>query len=335
MAGGLRIVVTGATGNIGTSVVTALAAEPLVESIVGVARREAAWQQEKLELVAVDLAEEVELDELVGHADVVVHLAWRFQPTHDPSTTWRTNVLGSIRMFEAVGRCGVPALVYSSSVGAYSPGPKDDAVPESWPTHGAAGASYSREKAYLERYLDYFECAHPGVRVVRLRPGFSFKHVSASEQRRLFGGRLLPGRWIGSGALPFVPDLNGLRMQAVHTSDLAEAFRLAVVEQVYGAFNVASRPVVDPRVIAELLGKRRVRVSSGLVRTVVSASWHARLLPASPDLFDLVRQLPVMDTSRARIELGWTPKYSATEAVEALLTGLREGGSLPTAPLAR
>ena len=82
----------------------------------------------------------------------------------------------------------MPALVYASSVGAYSPGPKDRAVDEGWPTHGWPGASYTREKAYLERVLDAFEARHPGVRVVRMRPGFIFKRESAHEQRRIFGG---------------------------------------------------------------------------------------------------------------------------------------------------
>lgn len=70
-----------------------------------------------------------------------MHLAWLFQPTHDPVTTWRNNVLGAIRVFEAVGRLGIGTLAYSSSVGAYSPGPKDEPVDESWPTRGTGQRS--------------------------------------------------------------------------------------------------------------------------------------------------------------------------------------------------
>src|SRR5581483_3706967 len=58
-------------------------------------------------------------------AAAVVHLAWLFQPTHEPLVTWRANVEGSVRLFRAAADAGVAALVYASSVGDYSPGPKD------------------------------------------------------------------------------------------------------------------------------------------------------------------------------------------------------------------
>jgi nucleoside-diphosphate-sugar epimerase len=73
-------------------------------------------------------------------------------------------VHGSARVFLAVAEAGVPALVYASSVGAYSPGPKDDRVDESWPTGGVAASPYSRQKSEVERRLDRFEAEHPGIR---------------------------------------------------------------------------------------------------------------------------------------------------------------------------
>src|SRR5689334_19842107 len=187
---GLRVVVTGASGNVGTSVVTALGEDPEVGSILGVARRRPEWSAPKLDWTCVDLGADGEVDSLVAGADVVIHLAWLFQPARDPLTTWRTNVLGSIRVFEAVARQQVPAVGCASSVGAYSPGPERGPVTESWPTHGWPAASYTREKAYLERYLDAFGAEHRAVRVVRMRPAFLFKRESAAEQRRLFAGPL-------------------------------------------------------------------------------------------------------------------------------------------------
>ena len=71
---------------------------------------------------------------------------------------------GSRRVFSAAAAAGVPALVYASSVGAYSPGPKDRAVDESWPTGGIKTSFYSRHKAEVEQLLDVFEAEHPEVR---------------------------------------------------------------------------------------------------------------------------------------------------------------------------
>jgi UDP-glucose 4-epimerase len=332
-SGGRKIVVVGATGNVGTSVVEALAQDPDIGSITGVARRRPRWTARKTQWVRADVV----ADDLVGlfrGADVVIHLEWLFQPTHDPLITWRANALGSMRVFDAVAEADVPALVYASSVGAYSPGPKDRAVDETWPTHGWPGVSYTREKAYLERVLDIFEHQHPEVRVVRLRPGFIFKRESASEQRRLFAGPLLPNQLVRPGLIPAVPDLPGLRFQALHTADAAEAYRLAALHPVRGAFNLAADPVVDARLLAECLEARVVRFPAWPVRAALSAAWQLHLVPASPHLFDAVLRLPIMDTSRARTELGWQPRRSSREAIEEFLTGLRESAGMSTPPLA-
>ncbi|MEU0221339.1 NAD-dependent epimerase/dehydratase family protein, partial [Streptomyces sp. NPDC006265] len=263
-ATGMKVVVTGATGNVGTSVVRSLSKDPEVTSVLGLARRIPDWSPPKTDWAAVDLASErSDLVERFTEADAVVHLAWAFQPTHDPAATWRTNVLGSIRVFEAVAAAGVRALLHASSVGAYSPGPKDEAVDESWPTHGWPDAAYCREKAYLERALDTFERDHPGTRVVRMRPAFLFQRESASEQRRIFGGRFLPGPLARPELLPFLPDIPGLRVQALHTDDAANAYRLALRSDVRGAFNLAADPPVDARLLSEMFDARPVRLPRG------------------------------------------------------------------------
>jgi nucleoside-diphosphate-sugar epimerase len=328
----MRVVVVGATGNVGTSVVDVLAAEDQVDAVIGIARRPPNWQPPKTTWIQADAS----CDDLEPHfrgADAVVHLAWLFQPTHDELATWRNNVLGSIRVFDAVARAGVKAVVYASSVGAYSPGPKDHGVDESWPTHALPTAAYGREKSYLERVLDTFEREHQDIRVVRLRPGFIFKRESASEQRRLFAGPLLPSGFMRPSLLPIVPDLPGLRLQALHALDAAHAYRLAVLKPVRGAFNLAADPVLDPDTLGDLLNARPVKLPLAPIRAAVAAAWKLHLLPASPTLVDLALSLPIMDTARARTELGWQPTLSSLEAISEFLEGLRDGAGMQTPPL--
>jgi UDP-glucose 4-epimerase len=330
----MHIVITGATGNVGTSVIESLAEDADVSSVLGLARRLPNWQAPKTHWVRADIAH----DDLVPHlrgADALIHLAWLFQPTHDPITTWRSNVEGGIRVFRAAADVGVPTIVYASSVGSYSPGPKDRPVDESWPTHGWPNAGYTREKAYLERVLDTFEYEHPSTRVVRLRPGFIFKREAAEAQRRLFVGPLLPNGLARPRLIPAVPDLPGLRFQALHSADAGEAYRLAATREVRGAFNLAADPVIDAARLAELLGARTFRMPTAPLRAALATAWHLHLLPASPHLFDAVLRLPIMDVTRARTELGWSPRHSAIDALRAFLDGLQGGAGMDTPPLSR
>jgi nucleoside-diphosphate-sugar epimerase len=328
----MRVVVTGASGNVGTSLLRALEDEAAVTSVLGLARRRPELELPKTTWATADVA----ADDLAGHvrgADVVVHLAWLIQPSHDPFAMWRTNVVGTERVLAAASQAGVRAVVCASSVGAYSPGPKDRPVDEAWPTHGITTSSYSRDKAYQERLLDLFERDHPQSRVVRLRPALTFKKEAASEIRRLFLGPLVPGSLARADVIPLVPKVKRFRTQAVHADDVAQAYRLAVVGDARGPFNLAVDPVLDADALAALLDARPVRMPAGLLKAGAAATWRLHLQPVSPGWLDLALQSPLMDAGRATAELGWRPRRNATDTLQELLAGLREGAGAPTPPL--
>ncbi len=328
----MRIVVVGASGNVGTSTLAALAHDPDVESIIGIARRLPSRSFPKTEWVAADIVSSPLVDLFAG-ADVVIHLAWLIQPARDLDTLRAVNVDGSARVFQAVRDAGVPALVYASSVGAYAPGPKDRRVDESWPTEGIDSSYYARHKAEVERRLDAFERDNSGVRVVRLRPGLIFKRDAASEIRRLFAGPFLPTALLRPWLIPFVPRVSRLVFQAVHSLDAGEAYRLAATRDVHGAFNIAAEPVLDPDELGRLLDARPVPLPAAALRIGAEVTWRLRLQPSSPGWVDMALAVPLLDTTRAREELGWTPKRGAGEALLELLEGMREGAGTPTPPL--
>ena len=328
----VRVVVVGASGNVGTSLLERLAEDPEGESILGLARRRPRLDMPKTDWVEADVVS----SDLVPHfrgTDCVVHLAWLIQPARDRRHLWRANVEGSSRVFRAVADAGVPALVYASSVGVYSRGPKDRLVDESWPRDGIRTNGYSREKAEVERRLDTFEREHPSVRVARLRPGLIFKREAASGIRRLFAGPFLPNPLVRPGLLPFFPDVPGLRFQAVHSLDVGEAYRLAVRSDAHGAFNVAAEPVLDPPTLARELRARLVRVPPRVLRACVGLTWRLHLQPTPPSWIDVALGVPLLDSSRARRELGWEPRRTAVEAFRELLDGMRERAGVETPPL--
>lgn len=336
----MRVVVTGATGNVGSAVVPALLADPQVTSVVGLARRVPAAPPPRFagtEWVSCDLGAgdaPAVLRRTLAGADAVVHLAWLLQPSHRPALMERVNVGGTRAVVDAAVDVGVPALVHASSVGAYSPGPKHRRVDESWPTGGVPTSPYSRQKAAVERLLDETEARFPALRVARLRPGLIFAARAGSELARYFLGPLGPARLLRRQAIPVVPAFGRLRFQAVHTDDVGAAFAAAVTRPVSGAFNVAAEPVLDPRLLARLLGAVAVPMPAGPARALAALTWRARLQPTDPGWLDLALSVPLMDVSRAHAELGFSPRRDAASAVLDVLAGISSGAGIPTPPLA-
>src|SRR3954449_12054007 len=80
----MRVVVIGATGNVGTALLRTLADEPQVREVVGVARRRPDWSVPKTTWATADVTRD-DLGGLLQGADAVVHLAWLIQPSRDES----------------------------------------------------------------------------------------------------------------------------------------------------------------------------------------------------------------------------------------------------------
>ncbi len=334
-----RVVVVGATGNVGTALLRRLHSASGVTEIVGVARRAPDTQDPPyagVSWVEIDVADDdasARLRDVFESAEVVVHLAWAMQPNHDEPVMEATNVHGTARMLEAAGAAGVPHVVVLSSVGAYSFGPKHRRVDESWPTGGVPTSQYSRQKAANERALDRFEWDHPGTVVTRVRPGLVFQPAAGAELATLFLGGHFPA-WLLRWRPPVLPFPNLAILQAVHADDLADALWRIIERRAGGAFNIAAEPVLDPQRIALAIGAGRFQpVRARAAKLLVEVLWRLRLQATDPGWIDVAVQVPLMSTDRARSELEWVPTIDAASAlsdvVDAVARRRRTSGSAP------
>jgi len=328
----MRVVITGATGNVGTALLRRLAEEPDIQAH-GISRRPPgdAPPYRGVPWTPVELgrpgAEEV-LQGVFENADAVVHLAWRIQPARDERAAYRTNVAGSAQVFSAAVAAGVPHLVHMSSVGAYSPGSKDRRVDESWPVDGVRTSFYSRHKAAVEHMLNKFES---DLLISRPRPGLILQSDAGSEIRDYFLGGLVP-KALFRHRIPVLPLPRDLVLQFVHADDVADGLVRIIRQRPHGGVNLVADPVVTPRALAEVLGGRPVFVPGGLLRLAANVSWRLRLQPTPPGWIDLALKSPLLDASRAREELGWKPEFDAQEALQALVRGIGEGKEVPGSP---
>src|SRR5829696_10238292 len=116
----VRVAVTGASGNVGTSLLESLGREPVIDSVLGLARRAPTIDLPKVQWASAAVTA-ADLAPLLDGADALVHLAWTIQPARRPDLLHAVNVVGTRRVLAAALGARVPRVVYASSVGAYSP----------------------------------------------------------------------------------------------------------------------------------------------------------------------------------------------------------------------
>lgn len=329
----MKIVITGATGNIGTAVLRRLRPDREHE-LVGLARRPPEPASDRVRWTSVDLARDAcrpALERALTDADVVVHLAWGFQPSHDQGYLRELGVGGTRRVLDAAVAQGVPHLVHMSSVGAYSPKVDQTPVDETYPTDGIRSSVYSRHKVAVERMLDAHESGDEHPYVTRLRPGIVGQRDAGSALLRYGVPGYLPG-WAITLA-PLLPMDRTLAIPMIHADDVADAVVRAINRSAYGAFNLAAPPPITPKVIAAALGAHHVHVPAPALRLAVTGSWLARLQPLDPGWLDLGLNVPLMDTTRAQEVLGWAPVHTADAVLSETVAALRESASGSTPAL--
>ena len=327
----MRIAVTGASGNLGTALLRRLAPTG-DDELVGVVRRvpppeppydQVTWHE--VDLTSRDAA--AALDQAFSGADAVVHLAWGFQPARDVRYLERLGVGGTREVLAAAVRADVAHLVHLSSVGAYAPAP-GTRVDESWRTTGIPTLAYSRHKVTVERMLDVHDARGAAPLVTRMRPGFVLQHDAGSGLARYGLPSWLPSSVVG--LLPVLPLDRRFVIPVVHSDDVADALARVLHRRVGGAFNLSAEPPVTRDDVAAALGARPVHVPSHVLGAALRVAWHARLQPLDPGWLDLGFSVPLLDTARAREELGWEPRTDARTALRQVVEGIGQGAGTPS-----
>ncbi|PBA30329.1 epimerase [Mycobacterium intracellulare] len=320
-----RIVITGASGNVGTALLRRLTADDSDYEIVGISRRRppsddvyrsAHWH----ELDLADSGVELELLKVFRGAACVVHLAWGFQPTRNRRYLDAVGVNGSAAVLSAAHNAKVPHLLHMSSVGTYAAGRYGQKVDETFSTAGIPSSAYSRAKSAVEHMLDGYEGHNPdGVGITRMRPGFILQRDAALGLRRYTLPAYVDPRWVRW--LPLLPLDRSLSVSIVHADDVADACVKAIERRALGPFNLAAEPPVGRDDIAKALRARPIHVPSPLLGLLVAASWRARLQPLDRGWLDMAFSLPLLGTDRARNVLGWSPRWSSEAALADLVDG--------------
>jgi nucleoside-diphosphate-sugar epimerase len=324
----LRVAVTGPTGTFGFALMPLLQADDRIARVVGIARRPfdpAAYGWTKMEYHRGDVRDPEALRDVFGHADVVVHLAFLVTGAASPEALRSINVEGTLNAFGAAAAVGASRFVYSSSVAAYG-FHRDNPVgmTEDWPVRPAARLFYAKEKAELENLLRARAARSAGLALYLLRPSIVVGPHAVGAKDLLPEPLASLARTVArrAGRLPVpVPVLvPTLPAQLVHEQDLGQALlRCVVAAGPPGAYNIADDGIVTAADIAREFGLLPLPIPADPTQSLARAIAALPFLPPIAQWVEAASHPAIMDTTRAKQELGWVPRFTALEALRDTL----------------
>jgi UDP-glucose 4-epimerase len=330
----LTVAVTGPTGEIGRAFVAALERSRDVARVLGMARSqfdpaEHGWK--KTEYRRGDVLDPEAVAGLVADADVVVHLAFLIMGGLEESR--EINLQGSRTVFEATVAARAKRLVYASSVAAYgfhadNPQPLTEDVP----ARGTDAHYYSAQKAEVEGMLHevldgsqtavytFRPCIVAGPDAPLLIDNMPYTQISDRLPGPVLG--LLEGVPI---LKPVLPD-PGVPFQLVHHDDVAAALRSAVTGKGEpGVYNLAGPGELTLKQVADELGWYSIPVPELAMDAVAELVARLSFLPSQAQWIAALREPVIMDTAKARKQLGWRPKHDALDTLRQTIEAWRSG----------
>lgn len=298
----MRVLVTGASGFIGTALCRGLLARAHTVR-TAVRETDSSVAAEVQQIPVPDIAAEFDRRALVGGVDVVVHLAAIAHRAASDSELRRVNIDAAVRLAEAAAGT-VRRFVFLSSVKVHGEDSGASAYSETEALRPED--AYGRSKLEAERALTEL-AARSGMELVLIRSPLVYgPRVRANFLRLL--------RWVDSGVpLPFAMVRN--RRSLIYLGNLVDAIaRCTEHPAAQGPYLVSDAEAVStPELVS--------RIARALERP-------ARLVPAPPALLraagmiagrrDEMRRLTgnlAIDSSRARRLLAWRPPYALDEGL--------------------
>ncbi|MDE0547357.1 SDR family oxidoreductase [Microbacterium sp. C7(2022)] len=308
---GVRVLITGGAGFLGSHVARALVAHPGVDLVVAGDVRRPEHPIESVAYEECDVTRAGALTPLLTrHAiDVVVHLAAIVSPGRDHDMEYRVDVDGSRNVLEACIEAGVRRIVVSSSGAAYGyHSDNPEWLTESDPLHGNDAFPYSKHKRLVEQLLGAYREMHPELEQVVFRIGTILGPTVQNQITALWdSSRILA---IRGSASPFV---------FIWVDDVAAAMARAATDGPPGIYNVAGDGCLSVQQIAQRLGKPLLTLPAGLLAFALRVGQALRLTVHGPEKVVFLQHRPVLANTALRQDFGFTPAMTSAEAFEAYL----------------
>ncbi len=308
-----RVIITGATGFIGSNLTRRLLKEGHNIHLL-VRRGYKKWRLEAIcndvYLHEVDFIDRQALTHVISHIrpDWVFHLAayGAYSWQNDLSRMIETNITGTVNLVEACLKTGFEAFINTGTSSEY--GFKDHAVLETECLE--PNSHYALTKAYTTLFCRYTAGKY-GVRMPTLR--LYSVYGPYEEPARLIPTLIVYG--LNGGFPPLVkPEVS---RDFVYIEDVEKAYLLAATEpdrEPAAVYNVGTGIQISMRVVVEIAKQAMGITMEPEWETMPGRNWDTNVW--------------VADNRRIQQELGWQPSYTFEQGFRKTVAWFRENPAL-------
>jgi UDP-glucose 4-epimerase len=315
----MRYVITGGSGYIGSRLVDLLERRDDTEKIVICDVAPPKGYRPHTEFERVDVRDRAAVRSVLDRVrpDVLVHLAFILNPSHDEEFAYNVDVNGTHNVLEAASAAGTQQVLVTTSGVAYGAF-ADNPVPltEDDPVRGVAGFSYARDKTESDRLCQLWAKNHPDRLMTIVRPCIVFGPNVDNYLVRLWTKQ------------PFAVDIGTIDrdIQFVHEDDVVEGITALLLGRHAGAYNVAGDGLMTNRECADLIETKVRKMPLWLYRRLARVMWKLHQSEVPPGGIEFAVHSWLLSNEKLKRTTGWTPKYSSRETFEITM---RAHGKLP------
>jgi UDP-glucose 4-epimerase len=315
----MRYVITGGSGYIGSRLVDLLERRDDTEKIVVCDVAPPKGYRPHTEFERVDVRDREAVRSVLDRVrpDVLVHLAFILNPSHDEEFAYNVDVNGTHNVLEAASQVGTGQVLVTTSGVAYGAFP-DNPVPltEDDPVRGVAGFTYARDKTESDRLCQLWAATHPERVMTIVRPCIVFGPNVDNYLVRLWTKQ------------PFAVDVGTIdsNIQFVHEDDVVEGITALLLGRHAGAYNVAGDGLMTNRECAELIGTPIRKMPLRLYRGLARVMWKLRQSEVPPGGIEFALHSWLLSNEKLKRTTGWEPKHTSRETFEITM---RAHGKLP------
>ena len=302
------VIVTGICGNLGKMVARRLHRD---HEVLGLDRRPFLAKPKDITLYQIDIRRKKAEDifrKHQGKITALVHLGIMHDPRMGDEEHHTFNVVGTTQLLEYCARYSVPKVVVLSSANVYGPRPENaQFLTEETPLMGSESFYAIRDLIAVDMIAQSFFWKQPENETVILRP----VHIVGSVNNA-------PSNYLRLKNPPTVLGFDPM-VQLIHAEDVVEAIALAVTPGARGVFNLAGPGGVPLSEVLRRLGRRPLPLPYPLFRQALRAMWRWGLTNFLAPELDHIRYVCMVDGGRATRELGFSPKKSMDDTIQAAL----------------